>query len=132
MGIYEEIVDLLGLETTDPRGDSLEDLESKLLDKLEELNDRLRSLNNEIDKVQDEIEELRDDVVYHNKMAVKSVRKEDENLARQHLRKKKDKMDKIEGRESQLSDLRRNKKRISENKSEIEDKLADIRKIRGS
>lgn len=132
MDLYEEIVELLGLESRpELEGNDADEIESKLLRRLEELNKRIRSLNREIDKVQNEIEDLRDDVSNHNQIAVESMREGDEGLARHHLRKKKDKIDKVESRESQLSDLRKNKTRINDKREEIEDKLIEIRKIKG-
>lgn len=131
MDIYEEIVDLLGLDSNSVFDQTdLDEVESSLLDKLNNLNSRFRSIQKEIEKIDNKTESLRNDVAYHNKKATEAVRRNDEGLARHHLEKKEKKMDKINSLETQLSDLRESKQKIDDKRVRIEEKLIDIREMK--
>lgn len=124
MDIYQEIVDLLGLNS-DP--DSLEDLEDELLDELGELNETYRSLDTQIKKTKRKLEELRQEVAEHNERAIELIKKGDESMARRELETKEQLLSKIQSEESALTDLRRNIQRVESRRSDLEEKLQEIR-----
>lgn len=124
MDIYQEIVNLLGLDSTPS---TLEDLEQELLDELSDLNETYRSLNVQMRETEDYLEELQDKVAEHNQRAIKMIKQGDEPRARRELEKKETALNKIQEEEEALTRLRRNMDRIESRRADLENKLQKIR-----
>lgn len=124
MDIYQEIVNLLGLDSTPS---TLEDLEQELLDELSDLNETYRSLNVQMRETEDYLEELQDKVAEHNQRAIKMIKQGDEPRARRELEKKETALNKIQEEEEALTRLRRNMDRIESRRADLENKLQTIR-----
>lgn len=124
MDVYQEIVNLLGLNSTP---DTLEDLEQELLDELSDLNQTYRSLNIEMKETEDYLEDLRKRVSGHNQKAIEMIKSGKEQRARRELEQKEKALRKIEQEQEALTKLRRNIDRIESKRSDLEDKLRDIR-----
>lgn len=124
MDIYQEIVNLLGLDSTPS---TLEDLEQELLDELSDLNETYRSLNVQIKETEDYLEDLQDKVAEHNQRAIKMIKQGDEPRARRELERKETALNKIQEEEEALTRLRRNMDRIESRRADLENKLQNIR-----
>jgi predicted RNase H-like nuclease (RuvC/YqgF family) len=125
MNIYEEIADILGLNTNP---ETIDDVEKKLLEELKSLNENHRSLQGQINEVEESIHNLRNEISSHNKKAISKIESGYEDAARKELERKERKMHIIRKKESKLQDLRQHLNKIEEKRSLLENKLEKIRR----